>query len=115
MTNRITARETPKTAILGVLGATVLALAPMLGLSAPASAQSVCKTHGEVTQELGRRFTENQIAMGLASNGAELELFSSGDGATWSIVVTTPNGVSCVVASGEGWEQSERVALGPEA
>ena len=115
MTNRITARETPKTAILGVLGATVMALALMLGPRAPASAQSVCMTHGEVTQKLGSRYTEAQIAMGLASNGAVLELFSSGDGATWSIVVTTPDGVSCVVASGEEWEQSERVALGPEA
>ena len=113
MEYRITARET--TAILKILGATVLALALLLGLRAPASAQTVCMTHGEMTQELGRRNTESQIAMGLAGNGAVLEVFSSGDGATWSIVITTPDGVSCVVASGETWEQGERVALGPEA
>ena len=31
-------------------------------------------------------------------------------GATWSIIVTRPNGMSCLVAAGEAWrELSERM------
>jgi hypothetical protein len=35
---------------------------------------------------------------------------------TWSILVTSPNGVSCIVAAGESWQDKARdpVALGPE-
>ena len=39
-------RESPKIAILRVLGATLLALVGLLGVQSSASAQSVCAAHG---------------------------------------------------------------------
>ena len=52
MTYKTTTGETPKTAMIRVLGATLLALALLLGLRAPASAQSVRTTHAGVTLPL---------------------------------------------------------------
>jgi hypothetical protein len=34
------------------------------------------------------------------------------DGATWSIIVTTSEGVTCLVAAGEGWRSKSMVAAG---
>ncbi len=118
MTYDIPRRETPKTAIIRVVGATALAIALLLGLWAglkPASAQSVCMTHAEMMKQLDGRFSESQVAIGLASNGQLLEVFSTGDGSTWTIVITKPDGMSCVLTTGEAWDGRKQIALGQPA
>ncbi len=115
MTYKTTTGETPKTAMLRVLGATLLALALLLGVRAQASAQSVCTTHSEVTKQLESRHAESRVGIGLASTGQVLEVFTTGDGSSWTIVMTRPDGMSCVIAAGEAWEQIIKVALGPTA
>ncbi len=114
----ITRRETPKTAIIRAVGATALAIALLLGLLAslkPASAQSMCMAHVEMMKQLDVRFSESQVAIGLASNGQLLEVFSTGDGSTWTIVITKPDGMSCVLTTGEGWDGRKQTALGQPA
>ncbi len=108
-------RESPKIAMLRVLGTTLLALVLLLGVQSSASAQSACASHAEVTKQLGSAYSEAQVAIGLASNGGVVEVFSTDDGATWTIVMTMPSGKTCVVASGEVWERIETAALGPTA
>ncbi len=41
--------------------------------------------------------------MGLASNGAVIEVLASPSG-SFTIILTQPNGLSCVMAAGENWE-----------
>ena len=41
--------------------------------------------------------------MGLASNGSIVELTKSDKG-TWTILLTNPRGVTCLIAAGEYWE-----------
>ncbi len=54
--------------------------------------------------------------MGLASNGGIIELFSTGDRSTWTLVMTMPNGTSCALAAGQAWENiMPTIALGPQA
>jgi len=48
--------------------------------------------------------------MGLASNGSIVEVIASESGETWTIIVTPPEGKSCVVASGTFWESMEYAA-----
>ncbi len=115
MTYDITSRETRKTAFIRFAGAAALTIALLLGPWAgvkPASAQSVCMTHAEMTNQLEGRFSESQFAIGLASNGQLLEGFSTGDGSTWTIVITKPDGVSCVLTTGEAWDGRLQIALG---
>ena len=45
------------------------------------------------------------MGLGIARNGGIIELFTSKDGATWTLVLTMPNGLSRVVASGKSWMQ----------
>ena len=83
----------------------IVVLASVLSmLSLPAMAQVVCSERGKFLERLATGYEESPVAMGLASNGSVLEVLAS-DGGSWTIIVTTPTGKSCVVASGEAWEE----------
>ncbi len=108
-------RESPKAAMLRVFGAVGIALALLLAVAAPASAQSACATHARVAEQLESRYAEAPIAIGLASTGGVIELFSTRDGSTWTLVMTMPDGKSCPVVAGQGWESLPPIAPGPQA
>ena len=80
----------------------IAALAVLLA-GVPAMAQTVCSTRAEFIDQFAHRYAENPIAMGLASNGGVVEVLASERG-SWTLLVTMPNGVSCVIAAGESWE-----------
>ena len=115
MRYQLIGHERQKTAVIRVVGAATLALALLFGVRAPASAQTVCATHAEVTKKLDKVYSEGPIGIGLASNGGVIEMFSTSDGSTWTIVMTMPDGKSCVMASGETWETLPWKPLGPMA
>lgn len=86
--------------------AMVVAL-PLAGLAysaTPANAQSLCVDRSQATEQLGDKYSEFPVAMGLTNTGAVLELFASEDGSTWTMMVTMPDGTSCTMAAGESWE-----------
>ncbi len=76
----------------------------LIGLQAdPASAQQVCGERTKLMTDLGKKFAEQPVAMGLTSTGAVIEVLSSPTG-SWTFLVTSPGGQTCMVASGESWE-----------
>ncbi len=93
-----------KRTLLGV-GAVVGLLT--VNLAAPgAQAQQtgpLCYARTVVLTELNGKFAEKPSAMGLASNGTVVEFLKSEDD-SWTIIMTTPNGVSCLLASGKYWQ-----------
>jgi hypothetical protein len=95
--------------------ATTAALAAVLGItiSTSATAQTMCNKRDTFLDSLKEGYSEAPVAMGLVSNGSVLEVLASKKG-SWTIIVTMPNGTSCVVASGDAWEDIERVALADE-
>ena len=42
--------------------------------------------------------------MGITSGGRLVELLRTKDGMTWTLIVTAPNGMACLIASGESWQ-----------
>ncbi len=115
MTHYIFAGQTPRGALIGIFGAAALALSALLSLGSEASAETVCLPHIEVVKQLGGQHSEVPVALGLADNGNVLEVFSTGDGSTWTIVMTMPSGKACLVAAGEAWVTLPKIALGPQA
>lgn len=95
----------------------LLASLSLLGvvIAVPASAEMVCGKRADLLGQLAGRWSEAPVAMGLKDDGSMLEVVASADGSTWTALVTHPSGASCVVATGERWETSARIALGPEA
>ncbi len=115
MTYAIIGRHITKATFIRNVWAVALTSALLLGIQSPVSAEPACATHEEVTRHLADNFAEVPIAIALASDNGVIEVFSRGDGATWTMVVTRPDGKSCIVASGEAWENWPVEELGPEA
>lgn len=84
-----------------------LVLAALVLPVTAAHAGAPCNKRTEVIAELSKKYQEAPVAIGLASNGNLLEILTSGDGGTWTIIQTTPKGVSCMVAAGESWQPHE--------
>ena len=78
----------------------------------PAQAQQQCAPREQLVKVLNAKFQENQRAMGLINERAMMEVYISPRG-TWTMVVTNENGVTCVLASGEAWDELPATALGP--
>lgn len=94
----------------------VLCVAALSLPAAALAAPMACSPRQDVLSQLSAKFREAPVAIGLANNGGLLEVLTAGKGETWTIIITMPNGVSCLVAAGEDWQEHERVALDdPEA
>ena len=53
--------------------------------------------------------------MGVTSTGGLVEVLSTDDGDTWTIIVTDPRGQSCLLTHGEGLRWLPRKIEGPVA
>ncbi|MDH3264833.1 MAG: hypothetical protein OEM24_12665, partial [Paracoccaceae bacterium] len=69
-----------------------------------AHAQSNCAQREVVVERLATGYGETRQSIGLAANNAVLEVFASLETGTWTILVTTPGGPTCLVASGGAFE-----------
>lgn len=63
-----------------------------------------CAERSVVLNELASKYHETRRAMGIAANTAVMEMFAAADTGTWTMTVTTPDGTTCLVASGNGFE-----------
>ena len=61
---------------------------------------AVCLSHKDIVSQLQSKFKEKRQAFGLINSGHMMEVFVSKTG-SWTMVVTTANKMSCVVAAGQ--------------
>jgi len=89
-----------------VLAASFAAVELMGSLGAHAQAQvqaQLCDQRANIIGGLAEKYREAPVAIGVTSTGGMVEVLTTGDGATWTIIVSNPNGTSCLIAAGEGW------------
>lgn len=91
-----------------------LAAAVILFSATAAAAEPVCNTRDNAHKILEGKYQEKTVGVGVTSTGGLVELLTADDGKTWTIIVSTADGTSCMVASGEGWRVL-KVQWGPEA
>ncbi len=84
-----------------------LSAALLMGLASEVLAQSTrnCGPREMVVGRLAEGYGETRQSMGLGANNAVVEVFASSETGTWTITVTTPNGMTCLVASGQAFEE----------
>lgn len=82
--------------------------------SAEKQGDSNCGQRTTVLDFLSAKYSEKPIAMGIAANGGLIEVLTSTDGTTFTIIVTMPEGETCMVAAGEGWEDLPMLAQRPQ-
>ncbi len=74
-----------------------------------AHAQTVCGDRGKFIEQLSKAHREAPAGMGVTLDGKMVELLRSKTG-SWSILVTNGNGVTCMVAVGDGWQEVKKMA-----
>ncbi len=93
------------------LTAGAVAILSLVGIST-AHAGAPCKDRAVVLATLAKDYSETPIAIGMASNGGVLEVLAArADSGTFTIIVTMPNGMSCMLASGQHFEVLPMVQL----
>lgn len=81
-----------------------LGFAGLILAISPAHAQSQCGKRDTVLTTLADTYGETRRGMGIAANNGVVEVFASDASGTWTITVTMPDGMTCLVASGQAYE-----------
>ncbi|WP_292391068.1 hypothetical protein [Mesorhizobium sp.] len=83
----------------------------MMALPAlPARAQVICGGHDYLVARLAEAFEEKRLGYGVAGEVAIFEVFVSAKG-TWTILMTDVKGQACILAAGDGWEDTLATAV----
>ena len=88
-----------------MLRSITLVLPFALSLCAPAYAQGQnCAPRNDVIERLYSKYGESRQSFGLAPKDRVVETWANENTGTWTITVTMPNGITCLVASGQSYE-----------
>lgn len=63
-----------------------------------------CAPRDTVISHLSEKYGETRRSIGLAGQGAVMEVHAADATGTWTITMTLPNGTTCMIASGQGYE-----------
>ncbi|MGB0507269.1 MAG: hypothetical protein ACPGGK_13835 [Pikeienuella sp.] len=63
-----------------------------------------CAQRTQLVKQLENSHGERQQNIGLQQNAGVIETFANTDTGTWTIFITLPSGVSCLIAAGEAFQ-----------
>ncbi len=94
----------------------ILALLTSLGMAtaAPAAANPNCGQRDAVIEKLSSQFKEQLTVGGLQKRNsieAVMEIWSSEETGTFTVLITNPQGISCIVAAGTDFFEAERIPV----
>ena len=84
--------------------AAVLAAVTLFGSAGVASAAAPCGAHDAIANSLTNKYKEARRIMGVVNAKAVMEIFMSPQG-TWTVLVTDTTGTSCIIATGQDWQE----------
>jgi hypothetical protein len=82
----------------------VLALALAYTAREAFAAPPQCATRALVLDTLATKYGETRRAMGIAADQTVMEVFASEATGSWTLTVTLPTGMTCLVAAGQNYE-----------
>ena len=72
-----------------------------------AASSAECGKHDRVVAFLQSKYKERRVGLGLVSNRGVMELFVSAKARTWTVLLTDTQGIACIVAAGDSYEQAK--------
>jgi hypothetical protein len=76
------------------------------------TARSICAERDQIVGALTGRFGETPRSWGMGPDNRIIEVFASAETGSWTITVTAPDGITCLVASGLYWVDLAREPAG---
>jgi hypothetical protein len=101
------------TRVAGPLLLTLLTLAAAT-VARPAAAGATCAERTTLLAQLERKFAEKPQVIGLSADGGVLEVLASAGG-SWTILITYPKRPTCVIATGQAFENIGLITAGQPA
>jgi hypothetical protein len=86
--------------VRAAIAAALLAATP----TAEAEGRQACAKREQVVRKLEEKFGETLRSIGLHHTDAVVEVYSSEETGTWTILMTRPDGMTCLLAAGQLWE-----------
>ena len=87
---------------LAAAAAVCVAGAPVT--DALAQGQSVCGKRPDIITQLERKYGETRQSVGVQQNRGVVEVYASPESGSWTIIITDPRGLTCLIAAGEAFE-----------
>lgn len=87
-----------------VVAAALAAPGPAAAGSEPLAGASNCGERAQIIRQLEERYGETRRSVALAPNRGVVEVYASAETGTWTILLTLPTGITCLVAAGEAFE-----------
>lgn len=81
------------------------AVLTVIALPAMAQGRPTCGERSDLLAQLKEQFEESPSGVGVTGNGTVVELTTSQSG-SWTLLLSFPDGRSCLMAAGENWEQA---------
>ena len=63
-----------------------------------------CGDRTKIVERLQSHYGEVRTGSGLTPNNGIMEIYASEEKGTWTILITMPTGMSCLMAAGQNWE-----------
>lgn len=90
---------------------TLIATLATAVFASAAQAAPACGKRDDVLAQLSERYREAPIGIGVAGNGGLIELLTASTGTTWTLIITLPNGPTCLLAAGQDWQPLQTAGL----
>ena len=71
--------------------------------SQAALATEACATRSDIVDQLKGKYQETHRASGLQTDTKMVEIWTSPSSGSWTILVTSADGTSCIAAAGQNW------------
>ncbi|MEM7545462.1 MAG: hypothetical protein AAF367_08005 [Pseudomonadota bacterium] len=83
----------------------------MIGAAPVANAQgAMCGKRDDVIAQLQTVHGESRTSVGLQRNAQVMETYANRETGSWTIIVSLPSGMACLVAAGEAFQVDEASA-----
>ncbi|MHA1528818.1 MAG: hypothetical protein ACTSVG_07345 [Alphaproteobacteria bacterium] len=81
----------------------------------PARAQMVCGKRADIISQLSEKYGETRRSLGVSEGSRVVELYASDETGSWTILMTNPQGIACMMAAGQAFEIEPVKAAGSPA
>ena len=72
-----------------------------------------CAPRADMLKHLSDKYKELPREMGVTLSGGLMELLISDDKSTWTLLITSPDKITCLLAAGENWRGVRSLSLEP--
>lgn len=86
-----------------------------LVLATPAAAQDQCHPRAVLMEQLADRWGEALISIALTPSGQLVETWANTETGTWTLTVTPPGGLTCVIGAGQAFQVLQTTAAADTA